>query len=83
MMFIHGGYWRALDKKDFSFLAPAWVDAGVSLAVVNYDLCPRVTHGGNRAPDAAREPLAVAATPRNTAWTRTGSTSPAIPPAGT
>ncbi|TAK39706.1 MAG: alpha/beta hydrolase [Betaproteobacteria bacterium] len=43
MMFIHGGYWRSLDKADFSFLAPAWVDAGVSLAVVNYDLCPRVT----------------------------------------
>ncbi len=43
MMFIHGGYWRALDKKDFSFLAPPWVDAGVSLAVVNYDLCPKVT----------------------------------------
>ena len=42
MMFIHGGYWRALDKADFSFLAPAWVDAGVSLAVVNYDLCPKV-----------------------------------------
>lgn len=43
MMFIHGGYWRAFDKRDFSFLAPAWVDAGVSLAVVNYDLCPKVT----------------------------------------
>jgi arylformamidase len=43
MMFIHGGYWRALDKRDFSYLAPAWVDAGVSLVVVNYDLCPRVT----------------------------------------
>ena len=43
LMFIHGGYWRALDKKDFSYLAPAWVSAGVSLAVVNYDLCPRVT----------------------------------------
>ena len=43
LLFIHGGYWRALDKKDCSFLAPAWVDAGVSLAVVNYDLCPRVT----------------------------------------
>jgi arylformamidase len=42
-MFIHGGYWRALDKKDQSFLAPAWVDAGVSLAIVNYDLCPKVT----------------------------------------
>ena len=43
MMFIHGGYWRSLDKSDFSFLAPAWVDAGVSLAVVNYDLCPSVS----------------------------------------
>ena len=42
MMFIHGGYWRSLDKSDHSFLAPAWVDAGVSLAVVNYDLCPKV-----------------------------------------
>ncbi|HVL36015.1 MAG TPA: alpha/beta hydrolase [Burkholderiales bacterium] len=43
LMFIHGGYWRSLDKSDHSFLAPAWVDAGVSLAVVNYDLCPSVT----------------------------------------
>jgi arylformamidase len=43
MMFIHGGYWRARDKQDFSFLAPAWVGAGVSLAIVNYDLCPAVS----------------------------------------
>ncbi len=43
MLFIHGGYWRSLDKKDFSYLAPAWVGSGVSLAVVNYDLCPRVS----------------------------------------
>ena len=43
LVFIHGGYWRALDKSDFSFLAPSWVDAGVSLAVVNYDLSPRVS----------------------------------------
>jgi arylformamidase len=43
MLFIHGGYWRSLDKAEFSFLAPAWVDAGVSLAVVNYDLCPKVS----------------------------------------
>jgi len=40
LMFIHGGYWRALDKNDFSFLAPACVDAGVALAVVNYGLAP-------------------------------------------
>jgi arylformamidase len=43
LVFIHGGYWRSLDKKDFSYLAPAWVDAGVSLVVVNYALCPAVT----------------------------------------
>jgi len=43
LLFIHGGYWRSLDKRDFSFLAPAWVDAGVSLVVVNYDLCPKVS----------------------------------------
>src|SRR5258708_3249249 len=43
MMFIHGGYWRSLDKKDFSFLAPALVDGGISLAVVNYALCPKVS----------------------------------------
>ena len=43
MMFIHGGYWRSLDKKDFSFLAPAFVEAGATLVVVNYDLCPKVT----------------------------------------
>jgi len=43
LMYIHGGYWRSLDKRDFSFLAPAWVDAGVSLVLVNYDLCPSVT----------------------------------------
>lgn len=40
LVFIHGGYWRSLDKRDFSFLAPAFVEAGVSLAVVNYGLLP-------------------------------------------
>jgi arylformamidase len=43
LMFIHGGYWRSLDKGDFSYLAPALVDAGISLVSVNYDLCPRVS----------------------------------------
>jgi arylformamidase len=43
LMFIHGGYWRSLDKRDFAYLAPAWVDAGVSLVLVNYDMCPTVT----------------------------------------
>jgi arylformamidase len=43
LVFIHGGYWRSLDKKDFSYLAPAWVDAGVSLVMVNYGLAPAVS----------------------------------------
>jgi arylformamidase len=43
LAFIHGGYWRALDKKDFSFIAPAFTKAGVTVAVPNYSLCPKVT----------------------------------------
>ncbi len=42
-LFIHGGYWRSLDKSDFSFLAEPLVAAGALVAVVNYALCPAVT----------------------------------------
>jgi arylformamidase len=42
-VFLHGGYWRALDKGDFSFVAPAFVAQGIAVAVVNYDLCPDVS----------------------------------------
>ncbi|MCK9379626.1 MAG: alpha/beta hydrolase [Sulfuritalea sp.] len=40
LVFIHGGYWRSLDKQDFSFLAPAFVQAGVAVAMPNYGLAP-------------------------------------------
>jgi arylformamidase len=43
LMFIHGGYWRALDKKDHSFVAAELVKHGVTVAVPNYALCPSVT----------------------------------------
>ncbi len=43
LMFIHGGYWRALDKKDHSFVAAELVKQGVTVAVPNYALCPSVT----------------------------------------
>jgi arylformamidase len=42
-LFIHGGYWRALDKSDFTFIAPPFVAAGIAVALVNYDLTPKVT----------------------------------------
>ncbi|NVK17991.1 MAG: alpha/beta hydrolase [Methylocystaceae bacterium] len=41
-IFIHGGYWQAMDKSDFSFIAAPFVKSGVACAIVNYDLCPDV-----------------------------------------
>ncbi len=43
MVFLHGGYWRALDKSDHSFVAPMFQDVGACVVVPNYDLCPAVT----------------------------------------
>lgn len=46
LVFIHGGYWRALTKEEFSFVAPGYCDKRVAVAVLNYDLCPNTTIGG-------------------------------------
>jgi arylformamidase len=43
LVFLHGGYWRALDKKDHSFVAPPFVEQGACVVVPNYALCPAVT----------------------------------------
>lgn len=43
LLFIHGGYWRALDKKDHAFVAREFVKRGVTVMVPNYALCPSVT----------------------------------------
>jgi arylformamidase len=40
LVFIHGGWWRAMDKRDHSFVAPAFVNAGAMVVVPNYQLCP-------------------------------------------
>jgi len=40
LVFLHGGYWQAMDKSDFSFIAPAFRAAGIAVAVVNYTLAP-------------------------------------------
>jgi arylformamidase len=42
LVFIHGGYWRALDKSDHSFVAPAFNAAGATVVLPNYALCPAV-----------------------------------------
>lgn len=43
LVFIHGGYWQGLDKGDCSYLAPAFLQAGIAFASLNYDLAPMVT----------------------------------------
>jgi arylformamidase len=43
LVFIHGGYWRSLDKSDHSFIAPAYTNQGACVVVPNYALCPAVT----------------------------------------
>lgn len=41
-IFYHGGYWRRLDKDDFSFIARALLPLGISFVSVNYGLAPAV-----------------------------------------
>ncbi|MDP1955465.1 MAG: alpha/beta hydrolase [Polaromonas sp.] len=43
VVFVHGGYWRSLDKSEHSFVAPALTSAGACVVLPNYDLCPAVT----------------------------------------
>lgn len=43
LVFIHGGYWRILSAKEFSFVARGFAPMGTTVVVANYDLCPAVT----------------------------------------
>jgi arylformamidase len=56
LLFIHGGYWRALSSKEFSFVAAGMVPHGVTVAVMNYALCPQVA-----IPDITRQSHAAVA----------------------
>ena len=38
LVYIHGGYWRALGKRDQSFIAPAFVDARAMVVLPGYAL---------------------------------------------
>jgi arylformamidase len=43
VVFIHGGYWQALDGSFFSHCARGLNAHGIAVAVPTYDLCPDVT----------------------------------------
>ncbi len=43
LVFIHGGWWRTLDKRDQSFIAPVFTQAGALVVLPNYALCPAAT----------------------------------------
>jgi arylformamidase len=45
VVFIHGGYWQALDSSFFSHLAGGLNAHGISVAIPSYDLCPNVSVG--------------------------------------
>lgn len=42
MVFVHGGYWTALDRSYWSHLAGGATGCGWACAVPSYDLCPEV-----------------------------------------
>jgi len=42
-VYFHGGYWRALDKSTYRFMALSMAPSGIATVLVNYDLCPAVT----------------------------------------
>ncbi|MGM0692864.1 MAG: alpha/beta hydrolase [Pseudomonadota bacterium] len=44
-LFFHGGYWRSLSHKEFGFIVDGLVASGITVAVVNYALCPAVRFG--------------------------------------
>lgn len=50
VVFVHGGYWMALDKSYWSHLAAGPVGQGYAVAMPSYTLCPEV-----RIPDITRE----------------------------
>ena len=43
ILFIHGGYWRALDPSMHSHFASGANARGLAMAFAGYDLCPQVT----------------------------------------
>jgi arylformamidase len=45
VVFIHGGYWQALDRGAYSHVARGLNAHGIAVALPGYDLCPNVRVG--------------------------------------
>lgn len=44
LIFIHGGAWQSGDKGEYEGMGKAFANAGIAVAVVNYQLSPKVQH---------------------------------------
>jgi arylformamidase len=42
-VFFHGGYWQAMEKAVFHFLANGFIDKGITVVCVNYPLAPQAS----------------------------------------
>jgi arylformamidase len=40
VVFLHGGFWQMRSKDDFTFIVPALIRAGLSVAMLGYTLAP-------------------------------------------
>lgn len=40
IVFVHGGFWQMRSKDDFTFIVPALIQAGFSVAMLGYRLAP-------------------------------------------
>ena len=73
-LFLHGGYWRAYSKNDYSYVADSIVAQGAIAAIVDYSLMPSARMGalvdqarraadwlGRQAPEFGGDPRAISA----------------------
>ena len=56
LIYIHGGYWQLSDKNDTTYIAPAFLDAGIAFITINYTLAPEA--GINRIVSECRRAVA-------------------------
>jgi arylformamidase len=67
LFFIHGGYWKRMSSKEFSYVARGLVARGITVIVPNYALCPVVT-----IPEITRQMRAAVAWARTTDFDYSG-----------